>query len=145
MNRCRASSLGDCEGPLSDEHSVSGGLFDDPLLKVSGFDWCNGAVKEIPRARLVQRILCREHNGRLSPLDKAAATRQLVAGTWHYRRSGLLGTERNAQGAVPVLLTLQQFDINFKGCGTTRPILHHLILNPTLSETRRNAKSILFG
>src|SRR5258708_5227278 len=43
------------------------------------------------------------------------ATRQLVAATWHYRRSGLLGAERNAQGAVPVLLTLQQFDFNFKG------------------------------
>lgn len=43
------------------------------------------------------------------------ATRQLVEGTWHYRRSGLLGAERNAQGAVPVLLTLQQFEINLKG------------------------------
>lgn len=43
------------------------------------------------------------------------ATRQLVASTWHYRRSGLLGAERNAQGAIPVLLTLQQFEINLKG------------------------------
>jgi hypothetical protein len=43
------------------------------------------------------------------------ATRQLIASTWHYRRSGLLGAERNAQGAVPVLLTLQQFDANLKG------------------------------
>jgi hypothetical protein len=43
------------------------------------------------------------------------ATQQLVASTWHYRRSGLLGAERNAQGAVPVLLTLQQFDVNLRG------------------------------
>jgi hypothetical protein len=42
------------------------------------------------------------------------ATRQIVASTWHYRRSGLLGAERNAQGAVPVLLTLQQFHVNLK-------------------------------
>lgn len=38
------------------------------------------------------------------------ATRQLVAGPCHYRRSGVLGAERNAQGAVPVALTLQQLD-----------------------------------
>lgn len=36
------------------------------------------------------------------------ATRQLIASTWRFRRSGVLGSERNAQGAVPVALTLQQ-------------------------------------
>ncbi len=72
VDRCWASVLGDCEGPLSDEHSVSGGLFDDPLLKVSGFDWCKGIVKEIPRDRLVRRILCKGHNERLSVVDGAA-------------------------------------------------------------------------
>jgi hypothetical protein len=40
------------------------------------------------------------------------ATRQLVDGVWHYRRSGVLGAERNAQGAIPVVLTLQQFKVN---------------------------------
>lgn len=40
------------------------------------------------------------------------ATRQLVSGHWHYRRSGVFGTERNAQGAVPVALTLQQLEAN---------------------------------
>ena len=40
------------------------------------------------------------------------ATRQLVTGQWHYRRSGVLGAEKNAQGAIPVVLTLQQFQIN---------------------------------
>ncbi|MCK5145323.1 hypothetical protein KAR48_01130 [bacterium] len=29
---------------------------------------------------------------------------------WQYRRSGVFGIEKNAQGAVPVLLTLQQLD-----------------------------------
>jgi hypothetical protein len=38
------------------------------------------------------------------------ATRQLVAGPQYYRRSGVLGAEKNAQGAVPVALTLQQLD-----------------------------------
>lgn len=40
------------------------------------------------------------------------ATRQLVTGETHYRRSGVLGAERNAQGSVPVALTLQQLEIN---------------------------------
>jgi hypothetical protein len=40
------------------------------------------------------------------------ATRQLVNAEWHYRRSGVLGAERNAQGAVPVTLTLQQLHAN---------------------------------
>lgn len=46
------------------------------------------------------------------------ATRQLVDGNWHYRRSGVLGAERNAQGAIPVVLTLQQFKENLS---TFRP------------------------
>lgn len=41
------------------------------------------------------------------------ATRQLVNGEWQYRRSGVLGAERNALGAVPVALTLQQLEANF--------------------------------
>jgi hypothetical protein len=32
----------------------------------------------------------------------------LVGSEYHYRRSGVLGLERNAQGAVPVALVLQQ-------------------------------------
>jgi len=42
------------------------------------------------------------------------ATRQLAEKEgYHYRRSGVLGAERNAQGAVPVTLTLQQLNANF--------------------------------
>lgn len=40
------------------------------------------------------------------------ATRQLVEGEWSYRRSGILGAEKNAQGAIPVALTLQQLQAN---------------------------------
>lgn len=42
------------------------------------------------------------------------ATRQLVMGEPYYRRSGILGAERNAQGAVPVALTLQQLEANVR-------------------------------
>jgi len=43
------------------------------------------------------------------------ATRQLINEDWQYRRSGVLGKERNAQGAIPVILTLQQFKVNLPG------------------------------
>ncbi len=40
------------------------------------------------------------------------ATRQLVEGEFAYRRSGVLGLEKNAMGAVPVALLLQQLSVN---------------------------------
>lgn len=44
------------------------------------------------------------------------ATRQLVDNDkWHYRRSGVLGAEKNALGAVPVALTLQQLETSLHG------------------------------
>lgn len=58
---------------------------------------------------LKQRLVC-ELCGR-----EFDATRQLISEDWHYRRSGVLGRERNAQGAIPVVLTLQQLKINLHG------------------------------
>ena len=74
-----------------------------------------GAELDCPHCRLSswtaldvlkQRMVC-EMCGR-----EFDATRQLVNGAWHYRRSGVLGAEKNAQGAIPVVLTLQQFKVN---------------------------------
>jgi hypothetical protein len=42
------------------------------------------------------------------------ATNQLIGSRWAYRRSGVLGAERNALGAVPVVLALQQLDTNLR-------------------------------
>src|SRR5262249_3993850 len=36
-------------------------------------------------------------------------------GVFHYRRTGVLGLERNTQGAIPVTLALQQLYINLPG------------------------------
>ena len=58
---------------------------------------------------LKQRVVCEMCGGEYD------STRQLVKSEWHYRRSGVLGTEKNAQGAVPVVLTLQQLDTNLGG------------------------------
>ncbi len=46
--------------------------------------------------------------------------RQLAGGVWRYRRSGVFGVEKNAQGAVPVALTLQQLDVNLGGISRDR-------------------------
>lgn len=54
------------------------------------------------------------------------ATRQLIASTWRFRRSGVLGSERNAQGAVPVALTLQQLGTTLDGA------LRHSVYAPSL-------------
>ncbi len=43
------------------------------------------------------------------------ATKQLVQGEYAYRRSGVLGLEKNTQGAIPVLLLLQQLYVNLGG------------------------------
>ncbi len=43
---------------------------------------------------------------------KYDASRQLVRGEFQYRRSGILGTQSDAQGAIPVALTLQQLGAN---------------------------------
>ena len=43
------------------------------------------------------------------------ATRQLVEEHYAYRRSGVLGLERNIQGAVPVALVLQQLSVAIHG------------------------------
>ncbi|MGO4703288.1 hypothetical protein [Dyella sp. 2RAB6] len=55
---------------------------------------------------LMQRVSCE-----LCGLDYDA-TRQLLDSEWKFRRSGVLGAERNAQGAVPVVLALQQLGAN---------------------------------
>lgn len=61
----------------------------------------------IPLDVLRQKVIC-EMCGR-----EFDATRQLVdKESYHYRRSGVLGGERNAQGAIPVTLTLQQLNAN---------------------------------
>jgi len=57
------------------------------------------------------------------------ATRQLIHEDWHYRRSGVLGKERNAQGAIPVVLTLQQLRINLMEA------FHTHIYSPSLDLT----------
>lgn len=68
---CWAASLGDCDGKLSREHTISECLFPSGKVTVRGFDWCHGKEKTIGVSGLVRRILCGRHNSKLSELDSA--------------------------------------------------------------------------
>lgn len=64
------------------------------------------------------------------------ATVQLVGGEWDYRRSGVLGTERNSQGAIPVVLTLQQLDSNLQQFLVRQSYAVSLDLSPTRGQLK---------
>ena len=62
------------------------------------------------------------------------ATSQLMGSKWSYRRSGVLGTERNSLGAVPVVLTLQQLDANLSSGLLYRSFSVSLDLTPVQEQ-----------
>ena len=57
-------------------------------------------------------------------------TRQLVGTEFRYRRSGVLGIEKNAQGAIPVVLLLQQLSVNVDTIGLDGIYLPSFDLTP---------------
>jgi hypothetical protein len=59
------------------------------------------------------------------------STQQLIDFKWRFRRSGIFGTERNAQGAVPVALTLQQLDTTLRGVSRESMYSPSLDVKPT--------------
>jgi hypothetical protein len=97
---------GDLTPPMVFEYLVERGLFrigadlECPTCKLKS--WIG--LDELKQANVCE--LCG------APFD---ATRQLVAGEFHYRRTGVLGLEKNTQGAVPVALVLQQLTNNMRG------------------------------
>ena len=70
---CWAACLGDCKGPLSKEHVISAGVFDEIMMEVEGIQAFGDESRVVSKASLTARMLCREHNSRLSPLDAEAA------------------------------------------------------------------------
>jgi len=129
VDRCWASILGDCEGPLSDEHIVSAGLLPGPMVSVSGFDWCKGVVREIPRDRLVRRILCTSHNGRLGPYDNEAVRSARAIDEWQR-------LEQARTAMKPRRWTISHFEVN----GTD---LERWLLKTTINSTF--GKDVLLG
>lgn len=54
------------------------------------------------------------------------ATKQILNNEWAFRRSGILGAEKNIQGAIPVSLTLQQLGTTFDH------VLSHNMYSPSM-------------
>lgn len=96
--------------------SVFGYLVENGLFRIGADVKCPRCQMTtwVPLGTLKEKVVC-ELCG-----DEHRAARQLAETEWRFRRSGVLGTERNAQGAVPVALTLQQLDTTIRGpMGTT--------------------------
>lgn len=72
-DKCWATCLGNCNGHLSREHTISKSLWASPYVEVSGFVWCKGLTKRIGLESLTTRALCVKHNNDLSPLDALGA------------------------------------------------------------------------
>lgn len=77
--RCYAHPLGGCSKKISNEHYFSHSLLKmlakDELLHVEGLPWIQvGSNKKIPPTRLAAKILCENHNSRLSIYDDIAKT-----------------------------------------------------------------------
>jgi hypothetical protein len=63
------------------------------------------------------------------------STRQLVNTEFTYRRSGVLGIEKNAQGAIPVALLLQQLSVNLRNVGREILLAPSYNLRPIADRT----------
>jgi hypothetical protein len=73
MKKCWANTLGDCSDKISREHIVSKSLFTGDKVSVHGFPWCKEEPVEVGISAITSKILCEDHNGRLSELDAAAS------------------------------------------------------------------------
>jgi hypothetical protein len=69
-NQCWAAALGDCAGPITNEHPISEAIFDAEVLTVQGAAW-PAESRDIPVATLAAPSLCDHHNRLLSPDDAA--------------------------------------------------------------------------
>lgn len=65
-NKCYANSLGDCKGPMSNEHYISECMLPDEI------EFCGGvkfAGKKLSKKIVVAKILCQKHNSSLADFD----------------------------------------------------------------------------
>jgi hypothetical protein len=70
MGNCWASAFGPCSSKLSREHLISQGLWSGDVIDVVGLPWCKHQAKRVGLANLTARILCKDHNSALSPVDE---------------------------------------------------------------------------
>jgi len=70
--KCWASSVSECCATQSREHYLTKGLFSGKMLYVEGMPFLNGEKREIAKASLTKKCLCKKHNSLLSPYDDEA-------------------------------------------------------------------------
>ena len=107
--------------------AVFGYLVEKGLFRVGADLTCPSCKLNswIPLDTLKHKVVCdlcgHEHD----------VTRNLTdVNEWRYRRSGVFGVEKNAQGAVPVSLTLQQLETSFVSAIGEHMYLPSLDLTP---------------
>jgi hypothetical protein len=91
---------------------VFGYLVEKGLFRIGSDQTCSSCkIKSwIPLESLRHKVTCD-----LCGYENDVTRNLTDVNEWHYRRSGILGVEKNVQGAIPVLLTLQQLDSNLHG------------------------------
>ncbi|HET6201610.1 MAG TPA: hypothetical protein VFI25_02275 [Planctomycetota bacterium] len=96
------------QGTRLEPPSVLAYMVEKGLFRMGAWLTCPGCrmASWVGLDTLRQRVAC-EMCG-----QEYDASRQLAKDRWYFRRSGILGSERHAQGAVPVALTLQQLETN---------------------------------
>jgi hypothetical protein len=70
--KCWAVCLGDCDGGITGEHTVSKCLLPSGGVTVRGLHWCAQEPVTVGIASLTQNILCKKHNNDLSEVDAYA-------------------------------------------------------------------------
>ena len=70
--KCWAKNVSECSSTQSREHYISKGLFSDKTLFVTNAPFLGGESKEIAKASLTKKCLCKKHNEQLSPYDDEA-------------------------------------------------------------------------
>lgn len=70
---CWAREHSNCNGGISGEHLISKGIFKGKAVKVQGLPWSGPLPKTVGINALTANILCRDHNARMSPVDKEGA------------------------------------------------------------------------
>jgi hypothetical protein len=95
MGNCFAQMLGDCDGPLEDEHFIPRALQRMVgLVVIGGLPWQRGSQSILPPSAYAHgRIICKLHHDRLDGLDGNAAA--------YFRNLTLIANPNHVASGIP--------------------------------------------
>ena len=126
MGICWMMCMGDCNGGWSKEHIISQSLFESNEVTISGVDWTGNEIKKIPIAGAVAKILCREHNSQLSPLDEEIKKVKYAFINYHGDATDFL------TGKSPDCKSVYEVDGNKFERWLLKTTINHLFYSPVL-------------